>query len=325
MHVPTLTVAVCTMDRPGPLLDVLRALASQETGFAWEALVVDEGRTALDPGPLDEALAGAAPLRVLRKGGGDRAGLYGSRAVAAREARAPLVLFLDDDAPPRAGYLSRLVGLAASLPGHAGFGGVDRRSLPESPSRAAMAYARLFGVAGRGPGRLGRTGFNHGQMAWRSTTRAFESEFLHGCNMAFRAEALRGLPELPWLSGHSCCEDLVLSTHARRLGPLLVDPALSVDHMCAPGGRGTNADRLSAILGNHARFQAWRSPGSGRAAFAWSLLGLFAKDVAFAASRRGLAPAAVVSGYSAAAPAALSALAARGRAGAQAASASPSS
>lgn len=308
MDHPALTVAICTMDRPGPLTDVLRALAGQDAGAPWETLVVDEGRSPLDPGPLAEALAGSATLRLLRKGGGDRAGLYGSRVVAAREAAAPLVLFLDDDAPPAPGYLARLLHLARSLPGHAGFGGVDRKALPESPSRAAMAYARIFGVAGPGPGRLGRTGFNHAQMSWRSAGEAFDSDFLHGCNMAFRIAALRDLPDLPWLAGHSCCEDLVLSAHARRTGPLLVDPGLSVSHMCAPGGRGTNADRLAAILTNHARFQAWRAPGSGRAAFAWSLLGLLAKDLAYATSRRGLAPREVLAGYATAAPAALSAL-----------------
>ena len=308
MRKPALTVAICTMDRPGPLVEVLGALAAQDLDGGWDVLVLDEGTTPLREADLSGTLQGRAPLRLVRKDAGDTPGLYGSRRACAAAAGGELVLFLDDDAVPAPDYLSRLAALAAAWPGHAGFGGVDRLGLPERAGRVARLYARAFLVAGPGPGRLGATGYNHAQMTWRMQAGPFESEFLHGCNMAFRKQALEGLPHLAWLTGHSCCEDLVLSAHASRSGALLVDPSLRVEHRLAPGGRGTNAERLGATIVNHARFLAWHRRRPSRAAFAWGMAGLLAKDLTRGLAKRGLPMAGVLSAYARGVPPALTIL-----------------
>lgn len=308
MQATALTVAICTMDRPGPLRDTMAALAGQDATVPWDVLVMDEGRVPVDADALRAALAGRAGLRVSRKGVGDAPGLYGSRLACVRECAAPLVLFLDDDAVPARDYIGRLSSLADASPDASGFGGVDTLGLPATAPAVALAYARFFGVAGPGPGSLGRSGHNHAQMTWRGQDRPFRSEFLHGCNMAFRTAALRGLPDLPWLRGHSCCEDLVLSTHAARSGPLLVDPGLSVEHALAPGGRGDEGARLRATLLNHARFQAWRRPGASRTAYAVAMAGLLGKDLTRKKRARGLPARSILSCYLDAFPEAMAVL-----------------
>lgn len=291
----SLTIAICTKDRPDSLLDVLRTLSSlpMTSLDAVEILVVLDGTNA--PSQEDCDLAAGRHVRMRPKGPDERPGLYASRIVCAEEARGDVVLFLDDDAHPCPGYLERLQDLAAAHPTTQGFGGVDRASLPASPSWFAMAYARAFLLAGRSPGKLSPTGFNHSQMSWRQQSEPFESEFLHGCNMAFRKAALRDLPDVPWLSGHACTEDLVISRHATLRGPLLVDPSLGVRHLPGEGGRGSAPQRLRTMLVNHARFQAWRT-GSRPMFLEWSMLGLFLRDLALP-GRKGLDRRQVVSTY----------------------------
>lgn len=273
-----LTIAICTKDRPDSLLDVLRTLSSlpMTSREAVEVLVVLDG--AVVPSQQECDIAAGRIVRLRPKRPDERAGLYASRHVCVQEARGELILFLDDDAHPCPGYLERLQELAAAHPMAQGFGGIDKASLPDRPGRVARAYARVFLLAGSSPGELSPTGFNHSQMTWREQSDPFESEFLHGCNMTFRRSALRGLPDLSWLSGHACTEDLVISQHAARLGPLLVDPALGVRHLPAEGGRGNAPQRLRTMLVNHALFQAWRAdprPIAQR----WSMLGLFLRDM----------------------------------------------
>lgn len=289
LHRPYLTVAVCTKDRPEALLRLGEALGRQRASRPWEVLIVDDGLLGRDVlAELEARLPEGVGLRHRKKTETDPAGLYGSRVAAVVESRGDVVVFLDDDAVPFSDYLETVARAFAAEPELAGVGGVDVRDLPEFASGAASAYARFFLLRGKGPGDLSVTGFNHSQMTWRSQLARFPARFLHGCNMAFRREALAGLPELPWLEGHSCCEDLVLSSVAASRGRLAVDPALKVEHVPWPGGRGNAAARLGSYLRNHAEFEAWRSGKRPGFRFAWSLVGLLAKDVLAKRGKRGL-------------------------------------
>ena len=297
---PVLTVAFCTRGRTPSLRVSLAALLDDlDVGpVRAEVLVVDDGTTepAAVSGMAGEARArGHRFVHVAKEPRGT--GLFESRRVAVDLATTPVVLFLDDDADVSGGYCAGLLAHLGRDPSLAGVGGVDTSTLPRGFPPLGRQYARLFALAGDGPGLLSATGMNHSQATWRLQEAHFESEYLHGCNMAFRRSALVGLPASGWLSGHSPCEDLVLSAWARRRGKLLVDPALRVAHRHVPGGRGDTRERLTARLVSCLRFSRTYAPCAPHA-MAWSVMGMFAKDMAKAVlCRRPRAVLATASAY----------------------------
>ncbi len=298
----SLTVAICTRNRAASVAFTLAHIWRQASRLssAIEVLIVDDGEieeATVDRWAEDAAAAGAV-LRYLRKAPAAR-GLYASRKLAVSEAHAEIILFLDDDVTIRRGYLARVASAFRDNPNLSGLGGVDQLSLPAGNGALGEGLARLFLMSSGDPGKLSASGMNYAQSMWRLQASPFASEFLHGCNMAFRRSALLQLPDLPWLTGHSPCEDLVLSFEASRSGQLMVDPELRIDHLAVEGGRGDVRDRLRARVGNAARFQIHRNGRLGLA-FVWSACGMLSKDLAKAfkdARPRVLGVRDVLSGY----------------------------
>ena len=99
---PTVSVAICTRERPADLTRALRAVAALSPA-PLEVLVVDNA-------PVTEAtreiVASAPSVRYVRE---DRRGLDAARNRALREARGQLVAFTDDDAVPEPEWLAGLV------------------------------------------------------------------------------------------------------------------------------------------------------------------------------------------------------------------------
>jgi len=108
-----LSVAICTRDpRRDHLERVLSALANQTFPHEeWELLLVD---SASSP-PLTAACAGKLGLscKIVRL---DVSGIQRARLAAIAAARAPLLLFLDDDNVPEPDYLAQGIALAAQWP-----------------------------------------------------------------------------------------------------------------------------------------------------------------------------------------------------------------
>ena len=93
---PAVSVVVPTVGRPEALGRCLAALAAQRDAGAVEVIVVDDGAAA-------SAVAATAD-QLLRAGG---RGAAGARNLGARAARAPLLLFLDDDLVPAPDLVAR--------------------------------------------------------------------------------------------------------------------------------------------------------------------------------------------------------------------------
>src|SRR4051794_8350515 len=95
-----LTLVIPTRDRRAVVLETMGRLARQEGSVAFEAIVVDDGST---DGTADavEQVAAAQPFEVtvIRRAGG---GPAAARNRGMDAARAPVCLFLNDDAWPRA-------------------------------------------------------------------------------------------------------------------------------------------------------------------------------------------------------------------------------
>jgi len=100
---PSFTAAVCTLNRIDTLGRTLDGLAAQRFAGRWDVLVVDNGSTDGSRNML-EARVGEfpVPLRVVSE---SRRGIGFARNRALRETSASIVLFTDDDAVCRAGWI----------------------------------------------------------------------------------------------------------------------------------------------------------------------------------------------------------------------------
>jgi GT2 family glycosyltransferase len=103
MDSPAISVAICTRNRRASLLETLETLAGQHFDRAWETLVVDNGS---EDGTSDAVRSRAGRFPVpLRCSSESELGVAFARNRALREARAPVVLFVDDDVSCDAGLI----------------------------------------------------------------------------------------------------------------------------------------------------------------------------------------------------------------------------
>jgi glycosyltransferase involved in cell wall biosynthesis len=129
MSEPEISVVVPTRDRPGYLEVTLASLGRQRGDTAHEVVVVDDGAA----GSTAE-VAARHGMRCIRHN--ERRSLNAARNTGLREARAPVVAFVDDDVLVPAGWLSALAAGARAYPDAEAFGGPIRARL-EGPSPRA--------------------------------------------------------------------------------------------------------------------------------------------------------------------------------------------
>lgn len=97
------SVAICTANRAAQLEETLTALHQVLDTGTCEILVIDNGSVDETPALLRSIAANYPhPLRAMRE---DRVGLSAARNRAVREAQGEILLFLDDDAIPRPGWI----------------------------------------------------------------------------------------------------------------------------------------------------------------------------------------------------------------------------
>ena len=133
--VPAASVVVPTHARPERLARLLDSLARQTLpDHRFEIVIVDDGSPS--PVRLDAAAgdAGVRPdvrpdVRVVRQA---RSGPAAARNRGAREARAPLLLFVDDDCAAAPDWVAAHVAAHAGCP-DALLGGVTTNGLPDNP------------------------------------------------------------------------------------------------------------------------------------------------------------------------------------------------
>lgn len=98
-----LSVVICTRDRREHLERALESLRSQESDRSWEVLVVDNGSGDGTLAWVEGQVPGyPVPLRVVSE---PRRGLSHARNRALRDARGRAVVYLDDDATCRRGWV----------------------------------------------------------------------------------------------------------------------------------------------------------------------------------------------------------------------------
>jgi glycosyltransferase involved in cell wall biosynthesis len=161
---PPASIAIPTRGRPAYLEVTLASVAPQAQRAGAELLVICDG-----PDPLSAEVAdrhGARTITLERP-----QGLNAARNRAAREARAELIVFVDDDIEAAPGWLEALLTGASACPAHGVFGG---------PIRARLE--------GGGPRACGREGAPISALDLGGTDR--DAELVWGANLAVRRSAL---------------------------------------------------------------------------------------------------------------------------------------
>jgi GT2 family glycosyltransferase len=172
---PSLSVVVCTHDRPADLARCLEALCALEE--SPEVIVVDSASDPPSRSVVEAFADRLASVRCLRE---DDPGLSRARNRGIAEASGEIVAFLDDDAAPRPDWAARIV---APFAAHTRIGCVGGACDPvfEDGSRPRWLSDRLLQFAGI-------TRFGPEGREPRSS-----AEWPFGANIAFRAEALANL------------------------------------------------------------------------------------------------------------------------------------
>jgi GT2 family glycosyltransferase len=219
---PSLSVVVCTHNRPDDLEHCLDALARLED--APEAIVVDSASS-----PPCEKLVGsyASLLPGLQYVREERPGLSRARNRGLALARGEIVAFIDDDTAPHPDWARWIAAPFAADPGIGCVGGACRPVFGEGV-RPHWLSDRLLQFAGV-------TRFGPEAREARSS-----AEWPFGANIAFRAAALAneggfsealGRVGTTLLSGE---ESELIESLGRRGWKIWLEPAAIVDHTVHP-------------------------------------------------------------------------------------------
>jgi GT2 family glycosyltransferase len=186
------SVVIPTHNRPVDLARCLRALSEQRTARRFEVIVVDDGSSP----PIRQAdVETVSSARIVSSGG---AGPAAARNRGVCAARAPIILFTDDDTAPSPQWVESACAFLGVHPDHVGVEG------PTVSRRFDPLYERS--VQNDRPG-------------------AYLT-----CNIAYRRRALDQLAGFAEVFPGPHCEDLDLAFRALHLGPIGFAADMAVTH-----------------------------------------------------------------------------------------------
>lgn len=272
-----LSVVICTRNRVADLSRCIRSLAVQTLPepYAIEVIVIDDGDV---PGVVlleyEQLLASCGFAFVYEKK--RHPGLWLSRVRAVSLASMDTILFLDDDVELPVHYVAALFHTYADYPDAAGVGGV---ALGMSNSFGGTIRCLFSFQQSPFKGKLSLSGQSGSMYNWHKARKPFRTEFFHGCNMSFKKAAIRHISPVSWLSSYSVGEDILLSHIARRSGPLIVNPDLSLVHHESPASRDRMEDIAYMRVVNHVHLLKEMKAGPVRYwALLWTTLYLILRE-----------------------------------------------
>ena len=243
---PTATVVICvyTEKRWGDIVDAVDSVVAQDVR-ADEIIVLVDHNAAL----LSRAQQAFGPRGVRVLPNNKKQGLSGARNTAIEAASGDVVVFLDDDASARPGWLAALLE-PYSDPTVMAVGGVAH---PRWPVRRSTAGARIDARPRVLPGSAPTDGDATGELDWivgctytGQPTEQAEVRNLMGCNLSFRREVfvrIGGFAEDIGRIGKNPlgCEETELCIRARQVYGaagekirIVFEPRAAVDHRVSP-------------------------------------------------------------------------------------------
>jgi GT2 family glycosyltransferase len=222
---PQLSIAIVSYRRHEELLLCLGDLARQETRFAFEVVLILQAYPHGVADRIEREFGGRLRLRVFSFANG--LGVHGARNAALARVDSPIVAFMDDDVRLATDWVETLIPYYDD-PSVGGVGGFVRH--PGHRRFAARFVRPVLGMSSRRY-RIDWGGFHtlpfsshppHDQTA----------DWLSGCNMSFRREALAQAGEFDEAYGNYGYDDVDMGIRVRAAGwRLLSSPRLAVDHL----------------------------------------------------------------------------------------------
>lgn len=236
-HAPTaelsLTMVICTRNRPDSLLRCVRSVLGQ-TVLPKELIIVDDGQLDSECRGLMATLCATAAVRLvcLQK---QVPGLPASRNLALRHACGDIIQFLDDDVVVDADFCRHILRLyQLDCDGTVvGIEGV----LINPPSTAARAFEIIYRLAGWWKLRPKSVRRQPLPPILRDERWAIPTHLLAGACMSFRRSALLNEPFDERLNGYALGEDRDMSLRLSRRGRLLHSRGARALHHHDPNGR----------------------------------------------------------------------------------------
>lgn len=251
---PSLTISFCTRNREQDLTRAIESVLGQSAEVADRDVVL----MIVDDGELSATSRERYEHRVLQAGWRfhyfnkrARGGLFRSRIETVHTASSDVVLFFDDDVTVEPGYLRTLLERFGEMPDLTGLGGVDL--LCEVAPLPRRLFERLILFRSSLPGQLSLTGYGGSMDRWTEQGQIFDTNYLYGCNMAYRRNALIEMNDPMIFEGHATAEDLYLAAVACRSGRVMVDPAMQVKHFQSPLSRDRMDQVFFRLVVNHYR------------------------------------------------------------------------
>ncbi len=215
---PLISVVIATLNREEMLCNTLAYFFGVETYPRFEIIVIDQS-TAHEPKTVNFLDMHATKMTYVRA---EYKNLPRARNQGSRLARGDVVVFVDDDVEPRAGFL---------------FGHAQPYSNPS-----------VHGVTGPTPepGRPLKSPAEIGDKKWTALlegeemrfdiTVPFSAQYAAGCNMSFRKRVIDDLGGFDENFVGPLGDDAEFSHRVRKRGLIYYTPAAYLVHLMAPGG-----------------------------------------------------------------------------------------
>ena len=246
------TTAIPTYNRPQALDNCIHSVLAQ-TQQPVQLIVIDDGEL---PAPPFEGECRTAGIDYVYRQKNSNPGLTASRNLALELTSGDVILFLDDDVVLDPCFIERLAELYARGPQHVGGvgGTITNRPGQTLPRRLRHWMDILFLNSGRKEGRVLPSGFctNYAQAA-AAPRKITEVDFLPGCAMSFRTDAIRGLKfDQDRYAGYGYGEDKEFCMQVREAGHRLwIHPDATLQHFEAPQMRPNKEKRGRMFVVSH--------------------------------------------------------------------------
>ena len=263
----TLSVVICTKDRPGDLGRTLDTVWAQSR-LPDELVIIDDGR--LDVEPLADA-ARRRNVAFVYHNKSDKPGLARSRRAGIRHSSGSIILFLDDDVSLEKDYIKAIMGVYESDT-EGRVGGATGMLVGVRYRPLQMFLLRLFGMDD--PKREGRMLKNFTGVLVRNIDRPIDVEWMGGFNMSYRREALADVEIPAHIEDCIMSEDRVISYQVSRRWRLIATPDARLVHHKVAAGRVGRVRGFEEIYYNYLAFRRFMPQDlAHRASFAWLCVG----------------------------------------------------